>query len=108
MQAGPEFARLRRRMRGFTFPMAALFLLWYFAYVLLASYAPALMATPVLGRVNVGLLVGLAQFATTFALTAAYVRYADRHLDPLAAGIRTQLEDDEATRGDDAPVWGTR
>ena len=28
VQAGPEFRALRRRMRGFAFPMAAAFLLW--------------------------------------------------------------------------------
>ena len=92
VQAGPEFRELRRRMRGFAFPMAAAFLLWYFAYVLLASYARELMATPVLGAINLGLLIGLAQFVSTFALTAGYVRYAERRLDPLAAQIREQIE----------------
>ena len=90
----PEFGLLRSRMRRFTFPMTALFLLWYLAFVLLASYAPDLMATPVLGRINVGLLIGLAQFVTTFALTTAYVRYADRHLDPLAERSRARVEED--------------
>ncbi len=108
VQADPEFVLLRRRMRGFAFPMAALFLLWYLAYVLLASYAPDLMATPVLGRINLGLLIGLAQFVTTFALTAAYVRFADRRLDPLATQIREQLESPAPTAGADAPIWSTR
>ena len=98
VQAGPEFRELRRRMRGFAFPMAAAFLLWYFAFVLLASYARELMATPVLGAINLGLLIGLAQFVTTFALTAGYVRYAERRLDPLAAQIREQIERPGATR----------
>ncbi|HET7474414.1 MAG TPA: DUF485 domain-containing protein [Dermatophilaceae bacterium] len=92
VQAGPEFALLRRRLRRFVFPMTALFLLWYLAYVLLVSYERDLMDTPVLGAVNVGLLLGLAQFASTFALTAGYVRYARRRLDPLAAQIRERVE----------------
>ena len=92
VQAGPEFRALRRRMRGFAFPMAAAFLLWYLAFVLLASYARDLMATPVLGEINLGLVIGLAQFVTTFALTAGYVRYARRRLDPLAEQIRTAIE----------------
>jgi uncharacterized membrane protein (DUF485 family) len=98
VQAGPEFRELRRRMRAFAFPMAAAFLLWYLAFVLLASYARELMATPVLGGINLGLLIGLAQFASTFALTAGYVRYAERRLDPLAAQIREQVEGDAAAR----------
>ena len=93
VQAGPEFVELRRRLRGWVFPMSAAFLLWYFAYVVLASYARELMATPVSGVITVGLLVGLAQFVSTFALTAAYVRFAARRLDPLAAQIRDSMED---------------
>jgi uncharacterized membrane protein (DUF485 family) len=92
VQAGPEFTELRGRLRRWVFPMAAAFLLWYLAYVLLASYAREFMATPVSGGITVGLLVGLAQFASTFALTAAYGRFARRRLDPLAAQIRTGLE----------------
>jgi uncharacterized membrane protein (DUF485 family) len=92
VQAGPEFTELRRRLRGWVFPMTAAFLLWYLAYVLLASYARDVMATPVSGGITVGLLVGLAQFASTFALTAAYVRFARRRIDPLAARIRDDME----------------
>jgi len=95
MKESPEFVTLRRRLRGFAFPMTALFLLWYVAYVLLASYARELMATPVLGGINLGLVIGLAQFATTFALTAAYVRFARRRLDPLAAQLRERVEGEQ-------------
>jgi uncharacterized membrane protein (DUF485 family) len=89
--AEPEFTELRRRLRRSVFPMTAAFLLWYLAYVLLASYAREIMARPVSGGITVGLLVGLAQFASTFALTAAYVRFARRRIDPLAAQIRADL-----------------
>ena len=92
VQAGPEFTELRRRLRGWVFPMSAAFLLWYLAYVLLASYARDFMATPVSGGVTVGLLIGLGQFASTFALTTAYVRFARRRIDPLAAQIRADVE----------------
>ncbi len=92
VQAGPEFTELRGRLRRWVFPMAAAFLLWYLAYVLLASYAREFMATPVSGGITVGLLVGLAQFASTFALTAAYGRFARRRIDPLAARIRADLD----------------
>ena len=92
VQAGPEFAELRRRLRWFVFPMTAFFLLWYLAYVLLASYAREFMATPVSDGITVGLLVGLGQFASTFALTTAYVRFARRRIDPLAAQLRAEVE----------------
>ena len=87
----PQFRELKRRHRSFVLPVAALFLIWYFAYVLLADYAVGFMSTPVFGNVNVGLLLGLAQFVTTFAITMWYVWYANRKLDPLAEELRTSL-----------------
>jgi uncharacterized membrane protein (DUF485 family) len=92
MQARPEFQELRHRLRSFVFPMTAAFLGWYLLYVLLACYAPSFMATKLVGNINVGLVFGLLQFVSTFAITWAYVRYADRKLDPLATELRGELE----------------
>lgn len=88
----PDFRDLQRRHRSFVFPLAVLFLVWYFVYVLLAAYAHDFMATPVFGSVNVGLLFGLGQFVTTFVITMTYVWYANRKLDPVAEKIRSELE----------------
>lgn len=87
-----RFRTLKRRHRGFVFPLAVAFLVWYFLYVLLAAYARDFMATPVIGDVNIGLLFGLGQFVTTFAITMAYVSYANRRLDPVATELREELE----------------
>jgi len=92
MQQTPEFQDLRRRYRGFVLPVAAGALAWYFLYVLLAAYAPGFMGRPVLGNVNVGLLAGLLQFLTTFGITAVYIRFADRRLDPVSSRIRSDFE----------------
>ena len=91
-QASPEFAELRRKLSGFVFPMTAFFLLWYATYVLLGAFAHDFMAIRVWGNINVGLLIGLGQFVTTFLITWLYVRFADRQLDPRAAAIRAKLE----------------
>jgi len=95
IQNTERFQGLRRRHRSFVFPVLVLALIWYLAYVLLAGYAPDFMATPVFGRVNVGLLIGLGQVVTTFVITMLYVWYANKKLDPDAAAIR-----DEATAGE--------
>ena len=92
IQAEPQFQELRRRLRSFVFPVTGLFLAWYLLYVLLATYAPSFMAIKLLGNINVGLVFGLLQFVSTFAITALYVRYADRKLDPLAAELRSEIE----------------
>jgi uncharacterized membrane protein (DUF485 family) len=92
IERSDDFRRLKKKHRSFVLPVALLFLVWYFAYVLLADYAHDFMATPVFGNINVGLLLGLGQFVTTFAITTWYVMYANRNLDPLAEKIRDQYE----------------
>ncbi len=76
IQESERFATLRKSHRSFVFPLA-IFLVWYFAYVLLGAYAHDFMATPVFGHINVGLILGLLQFVTTFAITGWYVWYAN-------------------------------
>lgn len=83
-----EFRQLRTRFRIFVFPVSALFLGWYLAYVVIAAYAPGFMATQVFGLINVGLLMGLGQFASTVLIALAYRRYAARRIDPHIAALR--------------------
>ncbi|MGH3912853.1 MAG: DUF485 domain-containing protein [Pseudonocardiaceae bacterium] len=97
---GAEFAGLRRRLRGFIFPVTGFFLGWYFLYVLLAAFAPGFMSRQVAGNINIGLIFGLLQFATTFAITIGYGRFATRKLDPVSERIRERLE---GRQGEKAP-----
>ena len=94
VQASPEFAELRGKFRRFAFPMTAAFLIWYFAYVLLSTYAESFMNIRVFGNVSLGILLGLLQFVTTFLITWLYIRHANKNLDPLAAALRDKLEGD--------------
>ena len=87
-----EFATLRTRLRGFVFPMTAVFLAWYFLYVVLAAFAPHFMGIKVAGNITIGLIFGLLQFVSTFAITMIYVRFANRYLDPVSSRIREQVE----------------
>jgi len=72
--------------------VTAISLLWYFLYVLLSTYATDFMGTKLFGNINVGLVLGLLQFVTTFGVTSAYIRYADRVLDPRSEKIREEME----------------
>lgn len=94
IQASPQFRALRSSHRRFVFTMAALFLLWYVGYVLLAAYARGFMSSRVAGLLNMGLLLGLGQFVTTVAITAGYLYYARRHIDPKVAAITASVEAD--------------
>jgi len=70
-------------------------LVWYIAFVLLATFAPDLMATPVLGNINLGIVLGLLQFVTTFAITWVYINFANKKLEPMQAELREALESGE-------------
>ena len=91
-QDSPEFTELRRRFRSFAVPMTVAFLAWYLLYVLLSTYASDFMSTKVLGNINIGILLGLGQFVTTFVITTLYVRHAGRSTDPIADEMRERLE----------------
>lgn len=91
VQASPEFQELRTRLRRFVFPTTIFFLVWYASYVLLGAFGHDFMATKVFGNINVGLLLGLGQFVTTFLITGLYIRFANRVLDPRAAKIRNEM-----------------
>ncbi|MBB5154214.1 uncharacterized membrane protein (DUF485 family) [Saccharopolyspora phatthalungensis] len=91
-QSSPEFTVLRRKLRNFVFPVSALFLAWYLVYVLLADYAHGFMSIKLVGNINIGLVLGLLQFVSTFAITTWYVRYANRNLDQVAEEIRCTVE----------------
>ncbi|UBH04998.1 hypothetical protein K8P10_000509 [Leucobacter sp. Psy1] len=93
VQESPEFIELKRRFRRFVFPVSVAFFVWFITYVLLAAYAHDFMATPVFGNVNLGIILGLGQFVTTFAITMIYVRFANKRLDPLSVDIRADLEE---------------
>lgn len=100
VQDSPEFQALRSRFRRFVFPMTALFLVWYFVYVLLADYAHDFMAAKVWGNVTVGLLFGLGQFVSTFAITMIYARWANERQDPVAERLRSAIEDGDVRAGE--------
>jgi uncharacterized membrane protein (DUF485 family) len=100
VQRSDAFQQVRRRYRRFVAPVSVGFLAWYLAYVAAATAAPELMARPVAGVLNVAMAAGLAQFATTFLLTWAYVRHARLRRDELALELRWETQDMARARAD--------
>ena len=91
LKATPEFAELRRRYAAFVLPATLVFIIWYFLYVVMSNWAPGFMGTQVIGNINVALVFGLLQFATTFAIAWLYARYMNRAVDPLARELETRF-----------------
>ncbi|MER7501464.1 DUF485 domain-containing protein [Nonomuraea pusilla] len=93
MQTSSEFQELKRRFRRWTFPMTVAFLVWYLLYVVLSGWARGFMGIKLLGEINVGLVLGLLQFVSTFLIAWAYARHAERKLDPIADKLRHEVEE---------------
>lgn len=91
VQHSAAFREVRERYRRFAFPAVAVFVSWYLLYVVAATTAPRVMAHQVAGELNVAMVAGLAQFATTFLATWAYARHARLRRDRAALDLRWTL-----------------
>ncbi|MDP9445295.1 MAG: DUF485 domain-containing protein [Actinomycetota bacterium] len=96
IHATADFQELRRRYHGFAVPATIAFMVWYLLYVLASSFATDFMSTRLIGNINVALVFGLLQFASTFGIAWLYSRHANKELDPIAG--RLQREYDEEVR----------
>jgi uncharacterized membrane protein (DUF485 family) len=99
LSEGEDFKELRRRYRAFVIPWTVAFLVWYLLFVALSNWAPDFMSTKVVGNINLGLVLGLLQFATTFLIAWHYSRQAAARFDPLAAKIKAEFELAESEKG---------
>jgi len=99
LHATPEFTELRKRYRSFVIPATVAFLAWYLLYVVMSNWAAGFMNTKVIGNINVALIFGLLQFATTFGLAFLYSRYSNAKLDPLARELEQAYRDEVGTDG---------
>ncbi|MEU2924063.1 DUF485 domain-containing protein [Streptomyces sp. NPDC007251] len=93
VQRSAAFQEVRGRYRRFVVPGVVAFLAWYVGYVVTATTAPALMARPVAGAVNVAMVAGLGQFLTTFLFTWAYARHARLRRDRAALELRWDTQE---------------
>ena len=92
LAADPGFAELKRRYRRFAVPATVAFLVWYVTYVVCNNWARDFMDTKVIGNINVAVVFGLLQFASTFVIAFLYARYSTKNLDPLANKLRGEFE----------------
>lgn len=93
LAASDDFRELRKRYRAFAVPWTLAFLAWYLLYVLMSNYATGFMDTKVVGNINVALVFGLLQFASTFGIAFLYSRHAAARFDPLADRLAARYDE---------------
>jgi uncharacterized membrane protein (DUF485 family) len=90
----PNFKRLMAAKKRFIVPATCFFIVYYFALPVLVGYAPALMATPIIGPVNLAYLFALSQFFMAWGVAYLYLRAANR-FDRMAAELLENREEEE-------------
>ncbi|WP_246186765.1 DUF485 domain-containing protein [Microlunatus speluncae] len=91
-----EFGELKRRYLGFAVVATIVFMVWYIAYVICNNWARDFMNIRLVGHINVALVFGLLQFASTFLIAILYARHAGKSLDPLADELHDRYESEKA------------
>lgn len=89
----PEYAALTRARKKIIWPLAAIIIGAYFAFILAIAFAPEALGKPINeGATSVGIALGLAIIFLCFVITGIYVFYANRVLEPLNRAILKRAE----------------
>lgn len=81
----PYFRALTSGRNRFAVRLSSILLTLYFGYMALAAFAGDVLAKPVWNGsgLTLGIALALGMLLLAFILTGLYVRYANRHFDPL-------------------------
>ena len=84
----PRYRVLVRRRAVLGWTLAAIMVAIYLAFIVLVAFAKAWLAQPLLGgATSIGMPIGLGVIVAAIALTAFYVRRANRVFDPEMAAL---------------------
>lgn len=96
VQNSQEYRDLRSAHVRFAFPKAIVFVGYYFVFVLLSTFAPDFVGQRIGDSyISLGIPLGLVAFLCTWFVTWAYVRHANKNLDPRSTALRERLQQEE-------------
>ena len=84
----PEFKHLVRRRWRMSLILTALLFVLYYGYILLVAANKAWLSQRIGGATTLGIPIGAGVIIGAWALTAAYVIWANRYYDGEAARLR--------------------
>ena len=89
IRSNPLFDALVSRRRRFVAWLTAATVIPYYAFILIAGFAPNILATKFSSTsvINIGWPVGIALIVGTWCLTGVYIRRANGEFDELTAKI---------------------
>lgn len=88
----PEYQELVSTRSKITWPLAALMLVVYYAYILVIAFAPDFFATKIgEGHMTYGIVIGLGVILFSFLLTGIYVHTANTKLEGLTEKLHAKI-----------------
>ena len=87
-----EFRRLVAGRWRLSLALTTLLFVLYYGYILLIATNRQLVSRPVSGATTIGILLAVGVIVGAWALTAAYVVWANRQYDPAVARLRARAE----------------
>lgn len=89
-----DFRRMLARRWRVSLILSVLLFALYYGYILLIALSPAVLSQRIGAVTTLGIPVGAGVIVGAWALTAAYVLWANRHFDPEAERLRQRLRHD--------------
>ena len=86
--ASRPFSRLVRTRWLFSISMTLVILTVYFGFILLIAFKKDLLATPVSGKLSIGIPIGLGIIFFSWILTGIYVWWANKYYDHIVKEIK--------------------
>lgn len=90
----PQFEALLQQKRRVIIPLTILFIVYYFGFLILVGYVPALVETSVIGQINIAYLFALSQFILAWVIVYLYVRQA-KTFDQLSQRIIAKVKGEQ-------------
>jgi uncharacterized membrane protein (DUF485 family) len=91
IENAPDFRELVREKRNFIIPATIIFLVYYFGFLVIVGYFPAVVDVNVIGNINLAYLFALSQFVMAWIIVYLYVRRAGT-FDKLANAIMSRVK----------------
>ena len=92
--ASAEFRHMLARRWRVSLVLTALLFVLYYGYIVLIAVNRELLSIKIGDVTTLGIPLGAAVIVGAWALTAAYVVWANRHYDPEVARLRRRLKAD--------------
>jgi len=89
-----HFTALLQQKRRVIIPLTILFIVYYFGFLILVGYFPALVEASVIGQINIAYLFALSQFILAWIIVYLYVRQA-KIFDQLAHRIIAKVKGEQ-------------